>query len=319
MAWKRSTEIKVGAVSLAAIAILVAGLVLGRGLNLGVDRDVIYFLFEDAGGIRKSDPVFVNGVERGAVQSVSSESGKVLIKADIDDAADIFSDATAQIQILELTGGKKVAVDPGTSGKQLGSDEKIPGISATDVGGLMSKLDRFADQGESLILRLDSLAYAANELLADPEFTDKLKKSVDNAYEITESANSLLRDNYDRIDNSLAGLERLVVDLRSALDENEPKLTAALDELDSTLTEARALIASVESTAAGADSLVTDVRIMANDVRNGDGFANKVLYDEEFAAQIDSVLAELKTLSEQIKKYGINTNIRLGTRPKKKD
>ncbi len=319
MAWKRSTEIKVGTVSIAAIVILVAGLVLGRGLNLAADREVIYFLFDDAGGIRKSDPVFVNGVERGAVQSVSSESGKVLIKADIDDASDIYSDATAQIQILELTGGKKVAVDPGTSGKTLAEDDKIPGISATDIGGLMSKLDKFADQGESLILRLDSLAYSANELLADPEFTDKLKKSVDNAYEISENANSLLRDNYDRIDNSLAGLESLVNDLRSALDENEPKLSAALDELDSTLTEARVLIASVESSAAGADSLVLEVRMMVENVRTGDGFANKVLYDEEFAAQMDSILAELKTLAEQIKEHGINTNIRLGTRPKKKD
>ena len=50
-------------------------------------------------------------------------------------------------------------------------------------------------------------------------------------------------------------------------------------------------------------------------VKNNKGLISKLIYDEKFASKLDSTFIDLSKFLEQIKKYGININARLGTRP----
>ena len=41
----------------------------------------------------------------------------------------------------------------------------------------------------------------------------------------------------------------------------------------------------------------------------------KIIYDKQFADEIDRTLKSAKELVEQIKRYGINANVSLGPKP----
>jgi hypothetical protein len=42
---------------------------------------------------------------------------------------------------------------------------------------------------------------------------------------------------------------------------------------------------------------------------------SKAIYDKEFASRLDSAITNLFNLVDQLKQYGINVNVRLGSNP----
>src|ERR1043165_4308116 len=109
MITQRSTEVKVGIVSILAVALLIAGIMLGKGLGVGASH-VLTFRFPSSGGIDIGAPVTVNGVRRGTVTSVENANGAVVLKANVSNIDDLHADASAVISMLEITGGKKIEV-----------------------------------------------------------------------------------------------------------------------------------------------------------------------------------------------------------------
>lgn len=101
-----ASDVKVGIVSLAAMLVLLIGIILGQGIGLS-STTLIKMRFPNSGSIQATSPVLINGVKRGSVKDVINDRGSVLITAEMDNIDDIYSDATAQISILEITGGKK--------------------------------------------------------------------------------------------------------------------------------------------------------------------------------------------------------------------
>ena len=73
----KSQEIKVGIVTLVAIALFIIGIIIGNDYSISVDTIRIKMRFPTSGGIEQSSPVFVNGVKRGRVIEVKPNNGNV--------------------------------------------------------------------------------------------------------------------------------------------------------------------------------------------------------------------------------------------------
>ncbi len=315
MQQNRSTEIKVGIVSIVGIILLIAGITLGKKYDVAVSRKTIEMKFPHSNGIENTAPVTVNGVERGTVTSIKNAGDSVLITAAINGIDDLHANAHARILIQEITGGKKIDISPGDVEKPFDASIVIRGEANSDLGEIIALIGSVSDNAASLVLKLDTLTGYATKLMRDEKFTYGLKKTVANAEEITSKMKFLLDNNVDELDMTLRNLKVLSQDLKTAVKENEPKLQDVLDNTDKTLEDTRALIANTENVIAKADKLVNEINVIASDFRGSDSFANKIMFDEEYSSKIDSVMKELNMFVEQLRKYGLNTNVRLGTRP----
>jgi len=312
---QRSKEIKVGIVSFIGIILLIIGIALGKGLSVSIDQKLVKFRFPNSGGIKISAPVVVNGVRRGSVESIRNDKQGVVIEAFVTSPSDFKADAAARITILEITGGKKIEITPGNSSQSFNFANEIPGTTAADIGNLVALVGDVSGDAVALIRRLDTIAAAATELLADGRFIANVKNTAAEANLLIQNANNLLDENYKYLSQSIKNIRTLTNDLKNAVQKHEPSVGRIINQLQGVLGDTKDFLGSADSMAVAAKSLINNIDDIAKQLRNGDGFASKLLFDPEFMKRMDSTLTEMSKLVNMINNHGVNVNIRLGTRP----
>jgi phospholipid/cholesterol/gamma-HCH transport system substrate-binding protein len=312
---QRNKEIIVGLVSIVAIAIFFIGISLGKGFKVASDDKLLKIRFPNSGGLQVSEPVVVNGVKRGTVTSVKNISGEVLVAVMLDNYDDIKTDATAKITLLEITGGKKIEIDPGKSGSKFVLSKEMIGTTPPDLAKLVTLVGEVSGDAVSLVRRLDTIASSATDLLADGKVVEDIKITARNAAELTGDLNKFLNENSAKLENTIQNLNDLVRNLKTAVDKHEPTIGRILNDIEFTINDAQKLIVNIDSTVSGANNLVENVNKLTNDLRYGDGFVSKILYDKDLNNRLDSTFTNLADLLILIKNHGINVNVRLGSRP----
>jgi phospholipid/cholesterol/gamma-HCH transport system substrate-binding protein len=315
MTIQRSTEIKVGLVSILAIILFIIGISLGKGCNVSVNPKIIKLRFPSSGNILISAPVHINGVKRGVVNTIKNDNGSVLITASVDEVDDFKKDVSAKITILEITGGKKIEINPGISQAQFDINNEIIGVTSADLSDVVSMLGEIGSDAKMLVKRLDTVASTASRLLGDENFVTEIRSTLKDASNITFMMNKLIADNMSGLQASMNNLKFLTSELKTAVQKNSPKIDSIITNIDFTISDSRIILNNTGKTISNADSLISDLRKMTEDLKTGKGFASRVLYDAEFSKKIDSTLSYLNLLIEQIRQNGINANIRLGGRP----
>ncbi len=312
---QRKNEIKVGLVSILAIALLLIGISLGRSYSVSVSTQTIKFRFPNSGGIQLSSPVVVNGVKRGNVSFVKNDNNSVLIEATIDDVSDLKKDASAIITILEITGGKKIEINPGKSNIPLDINLEIPGRTGMDLADIVTNGGDMLYDAKVLIKKLDTISSTVNKLFESGKHSAQIKQIVQNTDELIATTRDLLGNNKDELNTTIKNLNLIAADVKSLIKKDEPKLDSLLSKLDNTLKSTKVIVDKAELTLSNVDVIISDIKNITNEIKNGDGFISKVIYDKNTSAKLDSTVANLTELLSLIRQYGINVNVRLGTRP----
>ena len=311
----KSTEIKVGAILFFGMLILIAGIILGEGIDITSRTAEIKFLFPNSGGIKVSDPISINGVTRGSVKSITNLNDSVLIIGSVDDISLLKEDAKAQIMILEITGGKKIEIFPGNSSNQFTNDKIINGATPPDLAELVAIFGNASSQLLGIISKLDTSITALNSLIIDSNFTYNLKSISLQANELITELNSLTKENSSDISAIINSLNTITNDLNKFISTNNQKFDNIVDNLNEISTDAKPMIAKTDSLLSDLSLLTDELRLITNDVANGEGTLSKLIYDKEFANSIDETIIKLDSLVKLIMEYGVNVNVRLGTRP----
>ncbi len=308
----RRTEIVVGLVSIISIALLVGGIIIGKGISIGANKHVLRVRLASSGGLDASSPVVVNGVKRGQVLSVTSNNGSVLVEAEIDDVSDLRADATALVTILEITGGKKLEIMPGTATQSLERGKEIPGRAAADIGGLVTMVGDLSGELITLLHRMDTLSAIVTNLMADGTISANLKSMAADGAVLVHDARLWMQENRADLSTAVKEMKGALADLRKAVNTNEPKLSATLDAIQLRLTELESLLAKGDRAIVGVDSLIVNVNRVIHDVRSNRSFANALLYDTVFRQQMDTLAFKFGRFVEQARVQGVNVNVGLG-------
>ena len=314
---QRSTEIKVGLVSIIAIILFIIGISLGSGISVSSDIHHIKMRFPNSGGIKKTAPVTVNGVNRGAVTSVLNQDGAVLITADIDGIGDLNEDASAQIMLLELTGGKKIELSPGSSSTALNVDNIIPGTSTGDMGEMLALVSDLGGDAGIIVKRIDTILARVNGALDDGQLIEDLRGALSNAHEISLAVNNLVRRNSPALNSAVANLNDISNGLKLALKRNEPKLDSLMDQLNIAISNANSLLKDTKVSISNVDDILNNIKDISSELKAGKGMVSKLIYDEKLGRKLDDTFDKLQQLVEFIEKKGINVNVELGHAKKK--
>lgn len=312
---QRNKEIIVGIVSFIAIGLLFLGISLGKGYKVAPEDKLLKIRFPNSGGLQVSEPVVVNGVKRGTVVSVENNNGGVLVKVMLDNYYDIKTDAIAKITLLEITGGKKIEIHPGIMSSKFSLTKEMIGTTPPDISELVTLVGEVSGDAITLVRRIDTIAASATGLLSDGKVVNDIRHTVSNASELSGSLNKFVGDNYSKLENSVNNLNALSASLRKAVDKHEPGIEKIINDIEFTLSDARKLIINIDSTVNGANTLVSNLNTITNDIRNGNGFVSRLMYDKNLNNQLDSAFTNLAELLIMIRNHGVNVNVRLGSRP----
>lgn len=308
----RSTEIKVGLVTLAALLLALGGFIVGKGISFSPNEKVIMFRLPASGGLDNSSPIVVNGVTRGKVKDIRNENGSVLVTASIDATDDLHADASGRVSILEITGGKKIEITPGVSTQPLDISKEIPGMVAADIGSLIGMLGDAGDDAKRVLKRVDTITAALTALLNDGTVMANIRTMTDDGSVALHNARLLLEDNRADLNIAVKNLRAISEDVRRIIDKNDPKLTALLDKLDRTIANADGTIGRADGAIIKADTLLKNVNDVIVSVKTNDGLVHRILYDTVFANRLDTTIMSLRRFINSARANGVNVNVGIG-------
>ena len=262
--------------------------------------------FPEAAGLQANDRVTVAGVEAGRVQDVSLDGDHVKIEFTVEDAW-VGNRTTASIEIATLLGSKFLALDPRGDAEQdpdqpIGRDRtKSPfdvvdafnGLSGTidqlDTTQLASSLttlsDTFRDTPPEIRGALDGLSRLSNtisscngelkKLLANTrQLSTTLADRRGDVVKLVNDGNLLLGElqrRKDAIANLLDGVQRLSIQLRGLVADNQAQLRPALETLDRVLA---VLEENRDNLGEILDKEAVFIRVFGNALGNGRWFDN---------------------------------------------
>lgn len=285
MSSQRNREIQVGVVVVAAIIILIGGLMFFKRVSLDTDMTLYAVDFPAVEGLRQGDRVQVRGIRVGAVQDFEILPGKVRVHLEIEDWVELHDDAEVVLVLKGIVGEVLVDIEPGT-GPVVEPGHVFAGRNAASMLAL----------GDKVNASLDQLAALSEEVRG---FVGELR------------GQGLVTGTLASAERTILQAEGTIAENRESLREvtrNLASLTATLDaalgdgKLDTTMTSVRTAADGLGNTLAALDSTNQQLSAVLARLEAGEGTAGKLLTDPTLYARADSAMQSLHRLSDQLRR-----------------
>lgn len=301
----RKNEIKVGIFSVVGIVLLLAIALLVNGFFLGKETRKVSFVFGNSLGIAAGAPITLNGVTCGTVEEVTNKNNLVYIKGTISKDINLRSDAYAIISMLEIMGGKKIELFLGISDDAYNFSSPIVGMPSNDIATLISNVGNTLRKVDALIAKI-TIDYDSGNIHNILQSTDTM----------LVEANKLMQNNTSNVTQTLNNLTQASTDLKHITNNAQQQINSVVDNTNGVLNQANNTLNDANIFVNNANSTLNDINEILTSINDKKGTPiNTLLYDEDFSKKLDTLLQNTNQLLQQLKQHGLNTNIRLGTRP----
>jgi phospholipid/cholesterol/gamma-HCH transport system substrate-binding protein len=243
-------EVKIGLISIVAIAILIFGINFLKGVNMFKPSNSYYFEFADVNGLVESSPVFASGYKVGTVHSINynfQKPGHVLVEVEVDSKMRIPQGSTCEM-VTDMLGSVKLNL---LLNNQT-ADYCTPGdtLEGKVNGGLMSvAAETLVPQMAAMLPKLDSIMQSLNTLLADPAVANTLHNAEQitaNLDVTTRQLNTLMKNDIP----ALTGRLNHIADNFATMSDNLKGIdyAATMQKVDSTLYNVEQLTSKLNRT-----------------------------------------------------------------------
>ncbi len=289
---KFSKEIKVGLLTVAAIALFIFGYQYLKGRNLLQNDRVFYAVYNNVEGLTKSAPVTINGLRVGNIDDIDflDNSGRLLVKFHVDEAFSFSRESTAQVYSTSLIGGKALSIVPNFESQAPAAQSGDTLRSNIDEGMQGEIMDEFLplkEKIEHFVVTADSVLANVNKTL-NPETRNAISSSVQELNKtlvefrkVSSNANSLLADNKENLNRTIANLDTTTANFAKISD------TLAQVEIAGTVKEMEAAIAKVNA--------------VLDKVGNGEGSLGKLMTDDALYVNLEKMSKQAEELIQDIK------------------
>ncbi len=284
-----STEAKVGAFTLAGLALLVSAVLLLSGVSLGGSKGyALYAGFRQVVGIEPQSTVRLSGVPVGAVRKVVNDGGGVTVTMDIKGDVKIPRGSRVTIGSAGVMGEKFINILPaGAENGYVADGDYLIGEDEKGMDTLMEGIDKTLGQVQELL-------GSVNDVLGNKDLQRSLVQSMVNIQDVTK-----------RLDRTMAVLENLAVSNQGQVTSILTQLNSATAGMDRTMQSVEAMMKNLETV--GADpqtaenlrqtlSNITDAS--ARVVRITQGLEN-VIADEKTQEDLKATIHNARKLTER--------------------
>ncbi|MDB5193236.1 MAG: hypothetical protein JWQ96_2799 [Segetibacter sp.] len=288
---KISNETKVGALTAIAITLLILGFNFLKGKSLFKTGSFVYAKYKNTKGIMVSNPVYINGLQVGAVyelEEANKNLDTIIIAIKLNKELNIPLNSLASIKENPL-GTASIDISLGDSKAYLKNHDTIATADVPGaLGAITTKLTPVIDQVKVTVQTLDSVLRNLNSIV-DPYTKNNMQDMVANMNRISGSlivsaaslqqmlnnqtgalAKSLnnvnsftqnLSGNNERINNTMANLEKTTQTISQA-------------DINGTFTQLRATVDRLNSAMEKIDSRDGSIGLLLNDKQIYENMAN---------------------------------------------
>jgi phospholipid/cholesterol/gamma-HCH transport system substrate-binding protein len=295
---ERKTEIRVGLTVLAGILVFIWILGWAKNFSIKSNEQVVKVRFINVAGLEIGDQVTVNGLRKGYVKEMTVEPNNVLVELSIENDVKLKEDASFAISMLDLMGGKKVEVFPGSSQTAYDNSKVSEGTFYADIPSVMSLFGSVQDDLVTVLKDVKVSLQSLNKYLTDDKLSTDVKTSMTNLSLLTDKLNVMLSENRNDI--------RLLTQNAVELTETSSKLLSSNKEnIDH-------LFADLKIVVQKSDTLLSDLNNLTKETMNQQNNIGKLLYDENVINDLKQTLKQVNELTsiliDQLKNDGVNVD-----------
>ncbi|MEW6653905.1 MAG: MlaD family protein [Bacteroidota bacterium] len=295
---QRKTEIKVGVTVIVGILILLWVLGWAKNLTIGAERKELSVKFSSVAGLEIGDPVTINGVRKGYVDDIIIQNDVVVTRLNLEEEVSLKRDSKFSVMMLDLMGGKKIEVHPGTSYEDIDYYQMQNGEFVGDIASAMAMLSSVQNDLVDVIKEVKISLASVNKTLTDQQFNNDLKSSVTNLVQLTENLNSLIKTNSTEINKLLKSGNELAGNVNDLVKSNKDTLTQTLSAVQDVLIESKTMLSKVNT--------------LIDQTNNSQNNLGKILHDPKLLSDVKESIHHVKELTsilvEQLKGKGIEVN-----------
>ncbi|MDT8411435.1 MAG: MlaD family protein [Vicingaceae bacterium] len=280
---KISKEVKVGFVSIVAIALLVWGYNYLKGTNLFNANKTVYTEYPFIGGLAKSSPVIVNGFQIGLVSDVyfkDDQSGNLMVKLVITDGTlKIPKNSVANLISLDLLSSKGIGLTLGDSEVELVNGDTIKShFEKSMLDDVSEQLLPMKQKAEKM---MDSLQIAISTFKTtmsnfNEVFNDKNKRNLELAIE--------------KFKVTMQRYDELAINLNSTMNTLKPTVKKYGDLAD-TLKQV-----DIKTTLDKANKTFEEITAVMQKMNNGEGTMGQLMTNDSLYKNLESVTRDLDKL-----------------------
>ena len=277
-----------GLVILAALALLIYGIIWIRGTRFGQKTYPAAAVFPNVGSLSAGDPVSVSGVLKGKVKKIELYKGEVLVHFSLEKDVVLKKDARFTVMNIGLMGERFVAVETGKSDTLLAWTPYPRGFYDTGIPEVMGMMGRMMDEVKQLV-------EALRGSIASPGYLGKLTSIVEQTEETSRRINGMLAKNEGKVNTAFDDLSRAAGQLKTTIVKNAGSFDSTLGNLH---TASRKITPLVE----GLDSLRLSFSRIADHIEKQEGTLGKLVYDRTLYDQMRKTTRDLDSLILDVKR-----------------
>jgi len=273
-------EFRVGAFVLLGIAAVLAVLFLMTDPATFRGRYMVVTHVEDAGGIRRGDPVQMKGVPIGRIHRFAIQDDGVDITLEIEGEWQIPSDSRARLLSAGLLGGTTVDVLRGNASTFLSDGASIPG--AEGGGGIMATAEDLGGKAETVLGQIESL-------LSDPTIS-----AVQASAQDLQTLLGTLTEVTQTQGREIAALTASLREAADGLGEATPDARATMEQARQTMTRLNATSAVLADAVASLDQVL-------GRMARGEGSLGRLSQDDELYVSLTAAAESARALMTDIR------------------
>jgi phospholipid/cholesterol/gamma-HCH transport system substrate-binding protein len=312
---RTNVDLVVGASILAALFILVAGMVWLKEASLANKMVNYLVVFPEVGTLQLGDPVYINGVKSGTVASIGLRGTEVGTILNIDRKIRMTDSVRIAVVNVGLLGERGIGVTLSPRGTPIpfispgsGDTVIIRGRFDTGISEAMGMLGTVLSEVESLVVNVTGILDAT---IGDTAFISRFHDIVGRLDTVCIVANRLLVRNEPVLTAAMADLKKVSSDLKQLLARNGPGIDSIVGGGDRLVKKGMALVTEAES-------LVVNVQGVLRNIEEGKGSLGKLYTDESFYKELKDVIKSVDTLVSEVQQDALKLRVRLGFGKKKK-
>ena len=292
---KLSNEFKIGLIVVLAAFVTWIGFRLMQDnpiLSLDTEVKVVY---DRVDGINAGSLVYLRGVKIGSVKSVAlTETDSIHVTLSLDNGRQIPRGSIGVITATSLVDSKGIHIRAGTSTEMVPSGGRIEGIYAISVLESISAEDtQSLTQGASGAFEGIQGASEGLAGLFNDTTQASFQASMQNVEKSTEELAAILEGKKSDVDATIESARSLMAQLDTLATDNRAQVETTMIQLEATLQE-------LETTSQELNEAIVTLNSILTKMDEGEGSLGLLLNDPSLYQEMDSLSAELKTLTRGI-------------------
>lgn len=269
----------VGLVVLLAVVVLVFGIFFLNEKDPRETFNTFHLRFTQVSTLVIDDPVKINGVKLGKVESITLSGHRVVVTVRLRTDVKIPKDSEIRVQNIGIMGERQIGVILGDENSYFAPGDTIDGKFDAGIAEALGLAGEVCDSTKVL---LESVKAALNGTIANPDFQDRFKVLLNKAEGLEDRLMVLVETTDPQLKKTLNGLNDATNRVNELVNGVRPPIDSLFAGADNVMVHANGLISELEGVTKHLDELVAKVqaKTFAKDNTVGLLLNDRTLHDD---------------------------------------